>query len=92
MRDEEAPLPKLYHRMLVWQLEKKPRALDVLDLATQDACSRGVALDRKSVDLIGLVATGRLMPRHAPCGDDKEQRKVITSIAQSGGASASPVG
>lgn len=31
VRDEDAPLPKLYHRMLVWQLEKKPRALDVLE-------------------------------------------------------------
>ena len=31
VRDEEAPLPKLYHRMLVWQLEKKPRALEVLE-------------------------------------------------------------
>lgn len=31
VRDEEAPLPKLYHRMLVWQLEKKPRALDALE-------------------------------------------------------------
>lgn len=31
VRDEEAPLPKLYHRLLVWQIEKQPRALDILE-------------------------------------------------------------
>lgn len=31
VRDEEAPLPKLYHRLLVWQIEKQPRALDLLE-------------------------------------------------------------
>lgn len=31
VRDEEAPLPKLYHRLLVWQIEKQPRVLDLLE-------------------------------------------------------------
>ena len=31
VRDEDAPLPKLYHRLLVWQIEKQPRALDLLE-------------------------------------------------------------
>ncbi|HJR46465.1 MAG TPA: class I SAM-dependent methyltransferase [Actinomycetota bacterium] len=31
VRDEEAPLPKLYHRMLVWQLERRSRALDAIE-------------------------------------------------------------
>lgn len=31
VRDEEAPLPKLYHRLLVWQIENQPRSLDLLE-------------------------------------------------------------
>lgn len=31
VRDEDAALPKLYHRLLVWQIEKKPRLLDMLE-------------------------------------------------------------
>jgi SAM-dependent methyltransferase len=31
VRDEDAPLPKLYHRMLVWQIENQPRSLDLLE-------------------------------------------------------------
>lgn len=31
VRDEEAPLPKLYHRLLVWQIENQPRALRLLE-------------------------------------------------------------
>ena len=31
VRDDEAPLPKLYHRLLVWQIENKPRSLDLLE-------------------------------------------------------------
>lgn len=31
VRDEQAPLPRLYHRLLVWQIEKQPRALDLLE-------------------------------------------------------------
>lgn len=31
VRDEDAPLPKLYHRLLVWQIEKQPRLLDALE-------------------------------------------------------------
>jgi SAM-dependent methyltransferase len=33
VRDSDAPLPKLYHRLLVWQIEKQPRALEVLERA-----------------------------------------------------------
>lgn len=31
VRDEDAPLPKLYHRLLVWQIERRPRALDLIE-------------------------------------------------------------
>ena len=31
VRDEEAPLPKLYHRLLVWQIENQPRSLGLLE-------------------------------------------------------------
>lgn len=31
VRDEEAPLPKIYHRLLVWQIENQPRALRLLE-------------------------------------------------------------
>ena len=31
VRDEEAPLPKLYHRLLVWQIENQPRSLELLE-------------------------------------------------------------
>lgn len=31
VRDEEAPLPKLYHRLLVWQIENRPRSLELLE-------------------------------------------------------------
>lgn len=31
VRDEQAPLPKLYHRMLVWQIENQPRSLELLE-------------------------------------------------------------
>jgi SAM-dependent methyltransferase len=31
VRDEEAPLPMLYHRLLVWQIEKQPRSLNLLE-------------------------------------------------------------
>lgn len=31
VRDEEAPLPSLYHRLLVWQIENRPRALELLE-------------------------------------------------------------
>ena len=31
VRDEQAALPQLYHRLLVWHIEKQPRALDLLE-------------------------------------------------------------
>ena len=31
VRDDEAPLPRLYHRLLVWQIENRPRALELLE-------------------------------------------------------------
>jgi SAM-dependent methyltransferase len=31
VRDEQAPLPRLYHRLLVWQIENRPRALDLVE-------------------------------------------------------------
>lgn len=31
VRDDEAPLPKLYHRLLVWQIENRPRSLELLE-------------------------------------------------------------
>lgn len=31
VRDEDAPLPKLYQRLLIWQIENRPRALDLLE-------------------------------------------------------------
>lgn len=31
VRDEQAPLPRLYHRLLVWQIESRSRALDLLE-------------------------------------------------------------
>ncbi|MDP9068712.1 MAG: class I SAM-dependent methyltransferase [Actinomycetota bacterium] len=33
VRDEDAPLPKLYHRMLVWQIESGARSLELLERA-----------------------------------------------------------
>lgn len=33
VRDERAPLPRLYHRLLVWQLTKRPRSIDFIERA-----------------------------------------------------------
>ncbi len=33
VRDGDAPLPKLYHRMLVWQIQKRRRSLDLVERA-----------------------------------------------------------
>ena len=31
VRDEDAPLPRLYHRLLVWHIESRSRSIDVLE-------------------------------------------------------------
>ena len=33
VRDDDAPLPKLYHRLLVWQIERRPRSLALIEKA-----------------------------------------------------------
>ncbi len=33
VRDEDAPLPKLYHRMLVWQIQTRARSMSLLESA-----------------------------------------------------------
>ncbi|MFP5351556.1 MAG: class I SAM-dependent methyltransferase [Actinomycetota bacterium] len=44
VRDEEAPLPKLYHRMLVWQIESRSRAIDALEKALNPVLGKSVVV------------------------------------------------
>ena len=50
VRDEEAPLPKLYHRMLVWHLEKKPRALDALEKTLNPVLGKSLVVYADKLD------------------------------------------
>jgi len=50
-----------------------------------DANAPGTGKSRLA-DLIGLITTGRPMPRQPPCSDEGEQRKVITTIVLAGHA------
>ncbi len=44
VRDEHAPLPKLYHRLLVWQIERQPRALDLLERTLNPLLGKSVVV------------------------------------------------
>lgn len=44
VRDEQAPLPKLYHRMLVWQIEKQPRSLELLERTLNPVLGKSLVL------------------------------------------------
>lgn len=44
IRDEDAPLPKLYHRLLVWQIESRSRAMDALEKALNPVLGKSVVV------------------------------------------------
>ena len=44
VRDEDAPLPKLYHRLLVWQIESRSRAMDALEKALNPVLGKSVVV------------------------------------------------
>lgn len=44
VRDEDAPLPKLYHRLLVWQIESRPRSLEVIEKALNPVLGKSVVV------------------------------------------------
>ena len=50
-----------------------------------DANAPGTGKSRLA-DLVGVITTGRTMPRQPPSSDESEQRKVITSIVLAGHA------
>lgn len=44
VRDENAPLPKLYHRLLVWQIESRSRSVDLLEQALNPVLGKSVVV------------------------------------------------
>ncbi len=50
VRDEDAPLPKLYHRLLVWQIESRPRSLEVIEKALNPLLGKSVVLYAEKTD------------------------------------------
>lgn len=44
VRDEEAPLPKLYHRLLVWQIESRARSIQALEKALNPVLGKSVVV------------------------------------------------
>ena len=44
VRDEQAPLPKLYHRLLVWQIESRSRAMDAVERALNPILGKSVVV------------------------------------------------
>lgn len=50
VRDEDAPLPKLYHRLLVWQIENQPRALELLEKTLNPVLGKSLVIYAEKQD------------------------------------------
>jgi SAM-dependent methyltransferase len=57
MRKEDAPLPRLYHRLLVWQIRSAPTLLDALEHALDPFMGKSLVVYATNVEPAAVMGT-----------------------------------